>query len=233
MFHAGRQTYLATGSLSDAFVAIREAAANYVGLEGFAEVAEDTVVYVADMLTEYARKWADSPLQYTGFEVTFDLTIGDYPFSGRIDDIVIVDGAVWIGECKTTGYPIPTFVRMMALDAKTTGYVWAARKLTGKPVQGALLDIVYKKPRGAGFEFHREISPRTEYMLEEWERATLYKLDRIRECHESGVWPCYYVSCGNRYNRPCMFLDLCKLGATDEIIHALYTVEEGGEDDGA
>lgn len=226
MFHAARATLLETGDLQEAFKTIRECATEYVGQDGFAEAAEDTVIYVADMIEGYHKHWKDNKLQRTGFEVAFDTEIDGFKITGRIDDIVILDNGVWIGECKTTGYVIPTFVRMMALDAKTTCYVWAAQKLTGKMIQGALLDIIYKKPRRAGFEYHREILPRTEHNIKEWERDTVYKLNRIKECYESGVWPCYYVNCGNRFNKPCPFLDLCRFGATDELIAAQFRVEE-------
>lgn len=236
LFHLARQVYYETGNdLQAAYQAIKMGAAEYLMYEGFHEKAEDLVLYVADAIEAYSKHYKDDKIERIAFEVPFETEIGDkpWPITGRLDGVVVADREVWVEEVKTTGWPIATFVRQMTLDGKTTCYVWAARKITGRLVQGALLDIVYKKRNQSGFDFHREVLPRTDFNIQEWHDATVYKLKQIDECREKGVWPHNYKQCGSMYGKTCPYIDVCRFGETPELIAAQFMqVDEPDEEGG-
>lgn len=234
LFHAARQAYFENDrNLEAAYNAIRESAAQFVGQDGFAEASEEIILYAADAIEAYAKHYKDDKLERVAFEVAFETTIGDqqFPLTGRLDGVIIVDKDVWVDECKTTGLPLSRFLPTMSMDGKTTCYVWAARKLTGKLVQGAFLDVVYKKPKMSGFEFARDVTPRSDYLLAEWERATIDTLAEIQRRKEAGYWPCHYSSCSNMYGM-CCYTDLCRFGDTPELRAAQFRQREDGDREG-
>jgi hypothetical protein len=118
----------------------------------------------------------------------------------------------------------------MHMDGKTTGYVWAAQKLTGKTVAGVYLDIIYKKrDKAKTFDFVRDITLRSTDQLTQWERATISKLDTIAKQREAAYWPHHYGHCHGRYGK-CPYIDLCKFGERQELIDAQFTMATRGEE---
>lgn len=207
--------------------------AQAMGNDAFSNFIE----YVLSAFREYVVKYKDDGIQHSALEVPFETTIGpkNYPITGRLDGVLPFNSMVWVDECKTTGSPIATFLRQMDMDAKTTCYVWAARKLTGYDVQGAFLDIIHKKRNKSGFEFHRDVTLRSPEFIERWERAAIYKLDKIEEARQSGYWPHNWASCYNFYG-VCPYVDLCKFGEREELLATFQKAEdgpEGGENGGS
>jgi hypothetical protein len=226
-FHAARAAWYESGKqLSEAFEAIKSVLTDYLGADDF-DVG-DFAMYACDAITAYADKYQDDDLVRTASEVAFDTEIGGFPLTGRLDNIIVVDGMVWVEEVKTTGLSIPTFLRSMHVDGKTTAYIWAARKLADERVQGAYLDVCYKKRNKSGFEFVRDVSPRTSDFLQQWEHDTIRKLEAIRQARESGDWIHNYTSCFNMYG-VCPYLDLCRFGERPELVATFNKQEEGGD----
>jgi hypothetical protein len=233
LIHAARHKWLESGKQKDA--GIEAIAAAFTDIEGsLQDDPTEFINYCIRMFTEYAERWKDEKVERTGYEVDFETNIGDYPFTGRLDGVVVVDGMVFVDEVKTTGVPPQQFIQEMHMDGKTTGYVWAAQKLTGKTVAGVYLDIIYKKrDKAKTFDFVRDITLRSEDQLTQWERATIDKLDHIKGCRETGYWPHHYGHCHGRYGK-CPYLDLCKYGERKELIDAQFTlVEQETEENGS
>lgn len=232
IFHAARHAWLLAnkdevagiGAISDAFIDIGDTLGE--------EEKEEFTSYCVRMFLDYAKHYKDDNLERTGLEIDFETEIGGHPFTGRLDGIVVVDKQVFVEEVKTTSVSIPQFIQEMHMDGKTTGYVWAAQKITGRLVEGVWLDIIYKKrDKAQTFEFGRGITLRSADQLQQWERATISKLDNIKRCREEGYWPHNYGHCHGRYGK-CPFLDLCKYGERPELIEAQFTTDtpvEGGE----
>jgi len=232
VIHAARHAWLENGKSQSAGVAAIASA--FTDVEG--NLQDDPVEFVnycVRMFTEYATHWKDEKVERTGYEVDFTTTVGTFPFTGRLDGVVVMDGMVFVDEVKTTGIPPQQFIQEMHMDGKTTGYVWATQKLTGKTVAGVYLDIIYKKrDKAKTFEFVRDITLRSEDQLRQWEAATIDKLVHIEGCRATGYWPHHFGHCHGRYGK-CTYLDLCKFGEREELIEAQFTtvVEEGGETD--
>lgn len=228
VFHAARQEWYESGKRLDlAIGAIKSTLLDYVGQDDF-DVG-DFAMYCCDAIAAYADKYQDDDLTRTAQEVMFTTEIGGFPLTGRLDGVIVVDGMVWVEEVKTTGLAIPTFLRSMHMDAKTTAYVWAARKLADERVQGAYLDVCYKKRNKSGFEFVRDVSPRTPDMLKQWEHDTIRKLENIQQARDTGVWVHNYTSCFNMYG-VCPYLDLCRFGERPELIATFDRRDEGGDE---
>jgi hypothetical protein len=132
---------------------------------------------------------------------------------------------VWVDEFKTTGLTAARYLQNMTLDGKCTAYVWAARQYGFKDVQGVHLDVMVKKPRKSGFEFVRDILPKTDEQVAQWERATLELYKRLYWCESEGYWPEHYHSCSNMFGS-CPYQDLCRFGATEQLINAQFTRRE-------
>jgi len=225
VFHAFRQAWYENNKDPDvALRAVHDVMVDYIGREGFD--APTFSMYVLDACYQYMEEYKDDKTERTGYEVDFDTEIGGFPFTGRLDGVVVVDSSVWIDECKTTGVSVPRFIQTMNMDGKTTGYVWAARKITGQLIQGAYLDIIYKKQKKSGFTFHRDVTSRTDHHLDVWEKSTINKLQRIEKCRQEDYWPHHWDACSNMYGN-CPYIDLCRFGDRPELIATYH--QEGGE----
>lgn len=223
IIHAARHAWLEHGK--DKSWGIKAIADAFIDIEGhLQEDATEFVNYCVRMFEEYAEHWKDEKVERTGYEIDFETMVGTYTFTGRLDGVVVVDGMVFVDEVKTTGIPPQQFIQEMHMDGKTTGYVWAAQKLTGKTVAGVYLDIIYKKrDKAKTFDFVRDITLRSEDQLAQWERATVDKLNHIERCRAEGYWPHNYGHCHGRYGK-CPYIDLCKYGERQELIDAQFTI---------
>lgn len=230
IIHAARHAWLENNKKLEAGIAaIADAFADVEGT--LQDDPTEFVNYCVRMFSEYVEAWQFEKVERTGYEVDFTTTIGEFPFTGRLDGVVVVDGLVFVDEVKTTGVPPQQFIQEMHMDGKTTGYVWATKKITGKPVAGVYLDIIYKKrDKAKSFEFVRDITLRTEDQLALWETATINKLRHIEASRREGYWPHHYGHCYGRYGK-CQYIDLCRFGERAELINAQFitVVEEGGE----
>lgn len=223
VLHAARRRWYETEKdLSAAVETIRDELVDYTAEPDF--IVVDFALYACDAMAAYAKQYEGDKVEHVTFELPFETTIGEFPFTGRLDGIVVIDGMVWVEEFKTTGLPLTTFLRNMQVDGKTTGYVWAARKLADPRVQGAYLDVLYKRRNKSGFDFARDVSPRSDEFLAMWERNTIAKLQDIQRCHKTGFWPHNYSSCYNMWG-VCPYVDLCRFGERPELL-AQFRKEE-------
>ena len=194
---------------------------------------EEFTNYCLRGIYEYHMQYKDDKTEYIpeGLEVDFDLPFGNRRLTGRLDGVCIINGLVWVDEFKTTGLTAQRYLQNMTMDGKCTAYVWAARQAGFKDVQGVHLDVMVKKPRKSGFEFVRDILPKTDFQVEQWERTTRELYKRLYWCEQEGYWPEHYHSCSNMFGN-CPFIDLCRFGATEQLINAQFVRGKEVKEDG-
>jgi hypothetical protein len=228
IMHKGREAWLANGkSLQHAVDAVKLIIQEFVD-EGWSNFTDPTEIedftnYCLKGIYEYHMQYKDDKIEYIpeGLEVSFDLPFGNRRLTGRLDGICIISKLVWVDEFKTTGMTAARYLSNMTMDGKCTAYVWAARQAGFKEVQGVHLDVMVKKPRKAGFEFVRDILPKTDEQLIQWERATRELHKRLYYSEVEGYWPEQYHSCSNMFGN-CPFIDLCRFGETEQLINAQF-----------
>jgi len=228
IMHKGREEWLANGkSLQHAVDGVKSIIQEFVdeGWSNFSDPAEieEFTNYCLRGIYEYHQQYKDDKVEYVkeGLEIDFDLPFGYNRITGRLDGICIINKMVWVDEFKTTGLSAARYLSNMTMDGKCTAYVWAARQAGFKEVQGVHLDVMVKKPRKSGFEFVRDILPKTDEQVSQWERTTMELYKRLYWCKSEGYWPEHYHSCSNMYGN-CPYIDLCRFGATEQLINAQF-----------
>jgi hypothetical protein len=88
---------------------------------------------------------------------------------------------------------------------QVSGYIWAAGVLSGKQVQGALINAMCVTKSGK-IDFRREITTRTPYDLSIWARDVQATCSLIRRAERTGEWPRFTKNC-TMYGR-CEFHDV-------------------------
>lgn len=154
-------------------------------------------------------------------DVCLDETTGETCFvktvyvewTGRIDDIVELDGMIWVRDYKTTSMGGPTYFEEFKMSGQPVGYAWAAKQLTDLPISGFLLDcaIVRKPTRtGKGVEFQRQRYPYTQNKLDEWHVNTLNLITEFVSNIKSRTYPMRTKSCVGKFGK-CQYFDVCTL----------------------
>jgi hypothetical protein len=233
VLHAGREAWIkGNKNIDHALTTILSTIDGFVaeGWDNFGsddQELRDFREYCVQAMFSYHRHYENDTLVHVpaGLEIDFDLPFGSNKLTGRLDGIVILNGLVWVDEFKTTGLTAARYLQSMQMDAKCTAYVWAARQAGFKDVQGVHLDVLVKKARKSGFEFVRDILPKTDEQILQWEKATLELFKRKAFCKASGYWPEHYHSCSNMFGN-CPYIDLCRFGVTEQLINAQFVRRE-------
>ncbi len=228
--HDALDAYYSTKSMDAGISAFKK---NYSDIEG-----DDlrTVENGVNVLEHYAQIYKHEPFEpATKPEEGFAVPIGDIMWGGRVDLPVNWNGQNWVMEHKTTtilrsNYPIP-----FTIDKQLTSYVVGMELLTGKKYVGCIVNVleVWKKnmritsrtktpeQRFARFPFMRS------KMLKERFKLNILRIVRdIKWCEENNE----FYEAENRdacftYNKPCPYLDLCRYGASEEIIKRDFVEE--------
>jgi len=166
---------------------------------------------------ESFRTWVDEKKQnfYTiiGAETPFELPLpSGHLFTGKMDQLIEWNGRLWVRDFKTVGRKPKggNWKPQFNPDHQFSGYVWAAQQLSGRPVDGVIVEIVYNiKTKGP--EFHPTLCSRTKEDLDNWVEWVEFEYDNRKRCIETGVWPMRTTSCGD-YNG-CYFRECCGLGS--------------------
>jgi hypothetical protein len=134
--------------------------------------------------------------------LVFQLPDGSYR-SGRCDQLVEWNGAVWGRDWKTTSTEQKWYGRGLDPNHQFTLYTYGEQKISGKPVRGQLIEVLHNsKTKGpAIWPFTAE---RTPEQLREWERDSIHWNSIITQCRESDNWPKSEVNCGRcEYHSVC------------------------------
>jgi hypothetical protein len=126
-------------------------------------------------------------------------------YGGIFDGLIEFSGQVYILEHKSTSVLGSTYFNQFKPNNQVCGYIWAAGKLSGKKVVGALVNAigVYK---ASATKFEREITSRSETALLEWKKNVQSTCAEIRFHEHHEFWPMRTMAC-TLYGR-CEFLDV-------------------------
>lgn len=115
-------------------------------------------------------------------------------YGGIFDGLVEANGMAYIFEHKTTSQLGDYYFDQFKPNNQITGYVWAAGKLTGRRVGGAIINAIGVYKAGAT-RFRRSITTRSASDIDEWlanVRAVANEIDFHRR---TGFWPMRTAAC--------------------------------------
>lgn len=115
-------------------------------------------------------------------------------YGGIFDTLVESNGVVWILEHKTTSQLGDYYFDQFKPNNQVTGYVWAAEKLTGRRVAGAIINAigVYKVGQT---RLKREPTSRSRPLIDEWLNNVRVTCEEIQQHERTGQWPMRTMAC--------------------------------------
>lgn len=118
-------------------------------------------------------------------------------FAGKMDQIIDWNGNLWVRDWKTSGWkPSGGWDKKFNPDHQFSGYTWAAKQLSGRRVQGVIIDIVYNiKTKGP--EFHPTMASRSQDDIDNWLEWIEFEYALYRRSEKTGIWPMRTTSCDN------------------------------------
>lgn len=141
-------------------------------------------------------------------EQAFDLALpSGRRYGGRFDQVLEWNRRLWLRDFKTTSRMGKTYGLQFDPNNQFTGYIWAAEKLSGRPIEGVIVDLVYNT-KTKGPEFHEFLVTRTRNQIDWWIENIEFELEEIDRMYEKDVWPQRTGSCGDYGG--CYFRDACK-----------------------
>lgn len=141
-----------------------------------------------------------SPEQGFGFE----LTGSKYKRGGRIDEMLRFAGKPWIRDFKSTSKNKSYYERLLEPNDQFMGYSWGANHLSGEPVQGVLVELLYNT-RKEGPKIIPLSTTRTTNQIADWEQDQIATAENITKARESDRWPKHEPACPF-----CPFRSVCK-----------------------
>ena len=134
-------------------------------------------------------------------------------WTGVIDLLVQQQNHIWVIDHKTSSVVGPTYFQGFELSQQFTGYVWAASKILGQRVSGALLNVIAgRKPTktGTSLEFFRQYFPYADWQLAEWENDIMTLVADFVHRLTTNNFPKKTLWCINKFG-VCPYHDVCKL----------------------
>jgi hypothetical protein len=130
---------------------------------------------------------------------------------GGIYDMLIEFGVkLFVVDHKTTSVMGSGYFRQFKPNNQMTGYIWAASKLSGEPVSGALINAVgiYKAGKT---KFEREITSRSPIAIDSWMQDVYTECCNIQYHNIHGHWP--------KRTNACTLYGLCEYHSVHELDH--------------
>jgi len=115
-------------------------------------------------------------------------------YGGIFDTLVEFSGVVYVLEHKTTSRMGSYYFDQFKPNNQVAGYCWAAGKLSGKRVGGAIINAIGIYRVGAT-RFDRQITTRSDSDIERWLTNLRATCQMIRDCERRGYWPQFTQSC--------------------------------------
>lgn len=115
-------------------------------------------------------------------------------YGGIFDGLVDFSGQTYVLEHKTTSMMGGGYFDQFKPNNQVSGYIWGASCLSGRRVQGAIINAigVYKVGKT---KFERSITSRNVTDLDEWLKYVRYWCNRIKEAERTGVWAMNTQAC--------------------------------------
>lgn len=128
--------------------------------------------------------------------------------SGRFDQLVRWNGALWGRDFKTTSKDSAWYARQLEPNDQFTRYTLSGSKLAGEQVQGILVELLYNgnptKNDKKGPTIIELTTSRTQAQLDEFEREQAV-INRVLQVYrETDTWPMHEGTCPY-----CQFHSVC------------------------
>ena len=171
------------------------------------------------ILDAYWKKWLPEQsvkVLHTETPVQIELT-ADIIFCGKIDLVVEMFGDIYVLDHKTSSNFSNTVAKP---NSQFTGYIYCLRVL-GIPATGAILNLIAVLKTKE--DFHRLITTRTEWELEEWKRWVCDTKAQIDQSLKYNEFHKYTHSCWQ-----CGYKNLCNSGpeSLEQVKKSLYKTEK-------
>lgn len=154
-------------------------------------------------------------------------------YTGKIDLPIELDNQIFVCDHKTTSILGDGFFSAMKRTAQMRGYCWAFEQLTGKKVQGYMVNAIrVKQPptyvndpnarrtkTQSPEQWWQESLQRERYHLnpgelDEWKANTIANVEEMFWHYERGYFPMRTTYCVSKYGR-CPYFDVCSLQSHD------------------
>jgi hypothetical protein len=209
-FHEGLAAWYRSGSPKEALQAIAEKWTHDVPPDDHRTLnrcLETFAAYVREYPREAFRVVGapSAPLVEVGF--TLDTGLG-FSYGGIMDAVIARGDEVFVMDHKTTSQLGEQYFQQYKPNNQISGYVWGATCLTGKTVNGALINAigVLKSEN----KFRRGFITRSPQDINDWLCDVAEVVEDIRRAFTMGFWRKRTTGCVTRYGR-CMYHDVCAL----------------------
>jgi len=163
---------------------------------------------MADSFLKWREEKINARLVVIHTERPFDLELpSGRRFGGRIDQLLEWNGKLWLRDFKTTGRMGASYDARFDPNNQISGYVWALQILSGRPVEGAIIEVVYNT-KLKGPEFHPFLATRSAFHIESWLETVENELNDIERHVAADVWPQRTDHC--LHFGQCAFLEACQ-----------------------
>lgn len=154
-------------------------------------------------------------------ERPFELTLpSGHRFGGRIDQLLEWNNKLWIRDFKTTSRMGASYESRFDPDNQMTGYTWGMQQLSGRPVEGVIIEVVYNT-KTKGPEFFQFLTTRSQFHVESWLETVQHELELIELHKTKDVWPQRTGYCLNF--GMCAFHEACQQSSWPSIDDWLST----------
>jgi hypothetical protein len=134
-------------------------------------------------------------------------------YGGIFDGLIEFSQEVVVLEHKTTSQLGKYYFDQFKPNNQVSGYVWAAEKLSGRKVGGAIINAIGIYKAGTT-RFERQITTRSKAEIAEWMKNVWQTCVMIQNCERIGYWPMFTQSC-TMYGK-CEYHNIHTLGTERE-----------------
>lgn len=129
---------------------------------------------------------------------------------GKADQIIRWHSKVWGRDFKTSSKTQNTYYsRTLDPNDQFTRYTYAEAQLSGQPVQGQLVEVLFNgkstKKEKKGPSIHPYLATRSTYQIEQWVKESMFFNELLERCREADVWPMQETNCSF-----CPYHSVCK-----------------------
>ena len=132
-------------------------------------------------------------------------------YGGIFDGLVDFNGQIWVLEHKTTSQLGSYYFNQFKPNNQVTGYIWAAEKLSGRKVQGAIINAIGVYKTGAT-KFERGMTARHAQDIIEWAENVRRVCNQIKRAEKEG----FSMSTG-----ACTLYGMCEYHSVHVLSHPL------------
>lgn len=117
--------------------------------------------------------------------------------SGKNDQLIMRDGNLWVRDFKTTTLDLEYYGRTLEPNDQFTGYTIAAGELSGEPIKGLVVEVLFNKKYHKTGRGKSETGPiiqeyttkRSEEQIETWKGEQKVFEKMLDICRNEDVWP--------------------------------------------